>query len=295
MAVPKLIQLTEFGSNELFQVTELIGTVRTDITLSPGVHLSPNLNITGNSLLSSLFIKSIDAGTTVDARYFDTSSGTGQGEKFQLQAHATLDDTSAGVTNRVTVTRIHNKPFAEITVTGGDVVLGLYVTVVSSFATDLDAALQFDDSIADLTRDKGIPMMCYDEVQNKHFIIRCEDGVIPVGISEVGDPIHLVFTGVTTPGIQQTLIDTTVPALKTRKLTQVTVRCRAHARYTIESNSSIIGSGRTGPAGTDSVINYTPRESVLTGDDIKVKFTAISATPVVDVEAYLMASDLTNI
>jgi hypothetical protein len=254
--------------------------------------ITRELLIEGNSLLSSVFIAAADPGASVEVKYFDYTTGAITAERFDLESHRVLTTADVGDTNRITVARIHNKPVVEATVVGGSVTFGVYATVVSSFVTDLDQALQLDGATADVLVDKGMPFMCYDEDQNKFFFVRCVDGTIPVSESEAGDPVFEDAQSVTTPGIEQTLISTTVPALKLRKLKKVIVTCRQPGKYKIDDGSVIIGSGRTGAANLDSEFKWEPRRDITAGTTLNVKFTADSASPASDVEAYLMASDL---
>jgi hypothetical protein len=141
----------------------------------PGVYRFET-HIEGNSILSSVFAKAIDAGATIDARWVDYTTGKEEGEEYELEAHRQLTDADALVTDRITVTRIHNKPHLEVTVAGGNAEFSVYFTVVSSFASDLDNALVFDQQIANLARDKGMPIAGYDEDGGTFNFIRAEDG-----------------------------------------------------------------------------------------------------------------------
>lgn len=259
-------------------------------TFSAGTY-TQRLHTQGNSILSSLFIDTIDPATTVQVNYYDSGAGSEDGERYDLASH----DPQSGASfspNRILITKLHDKPVVEIIVTGGDARIGLYVTVVASFASDLDSALKKDNAIADLLSDKGIPMVTYDEALNRFFILRSEQGVLPVSVSEAGDLVHLAANDVSTPGAAQDLITDTVPVGKTRKMTQVVVCCRSHGSYVVTSDSDIIGSGRTGPANPKDIFTWAPRKSEAAGKLLKVTFTANVESPSSDVEAYLMASDV---
>lgn len=139
-------------------------------TYPVGVTLQP-LHVEGNSLLSSVFYKS--GSGTVLVEYYDTTTGEGFGEEYELGAHAPV---SAFGTNRVLFTRLHNKPVARITVTGGSVEFGVYITVVASFASELDSALIFDGQTADLLRDKGLVAGTYDDITGEFKLLRSTNG-----------------------------------------------------------------------------------------------------------------------
>jgi hypothetical protein len=141
------------------------------------------ISMDGNSILSSVFVKAADAGTTVEVKYFQTTSGTLEedSERQDLLAHRVLGAADAGDTDTILVTRIHNKPAVEVIVTGpGSITFGIYTSVRSETASDLDSALQLDDDVADLLVDKGIPMVCLDEATGKWKMVRCEDGALSV-------------------------------------------------------------------------------------------------------------------
>ncbi len=141
----------------------------------------------GNSILSSLFVKDADPGTTVEVKYFQTSSGTLEedGERQDLVAHPVKGLADAGETNTILVTRLHNKPACEIIITGpGTITFGVYVSIRSETASDLDSALKLDDETADLIADKGIPMVCLNEdgPTDVWKMVRCSDAGILVDV-----------------------------------------------------------------------------------------------------------------
>lgn len=258
----------------------------------PGVYTREML-VEGNSLLSSVFVIEGDVGASVEVKYYDFTTGRKTNERYDLDdPHPVIPVSSAPTTDRRLVSRIHNKPIMEATVTGGNVTFGVYVTVVMSFATDLDAALHLDADDADLSSDKGMPIMVYDDAQDKFFFLRGENGYIPITISESGDSIHLRYSGVSTPGLEQTLITTTVPAGKQRKLTKLYVTGRQPATYKLSNGVDTIASGRIGPAKLVDVFRWEPRESIAAGTTLTLTLTSLSGTGASDVEAYLMASDL---
>lgn len=260
-------------------------------TFGPGVYTQKLLS-QGNSILSSLFVSAIDAGTTVDVTYFDYGLGSAFGEKYYHSPHTQISAPTIPAPDRILITKIHDKPVCQITVTGGSANLGVYITVVASFASDLDSALIKDTQVANLISDKGIPVITYDQNQNKFFILRSENGYLPISISEAGTGDYLSATTQTTPGAAQTLIDDLVPAGKTRKITQSTVVSRTYGKYIVTVNGAIIGSGRTGPEKTKDVFTWNPRYTAVAGDEVKLIFTAHSDSPINDVEAYIMSSDI---
>ena len=280
-------ELSRFNLNQ-FQTQILLPLE----TRAAGVYTREML-VEGNSLLSSVFVESGDVGASVEVKYFDFTTGTISTERYDLSdPHPVIPASSSPITDRRSITKIHNKPVVEATVVGGNVKFGVYGTVVSAFASDLDAALLLDGADFDSGTNKGLPVMCYDEVLQKAFVLRCENGVIPVGISEAGDEIHLRYSGVSTPGIEQTLILDTVPVGKERKMTKLYITGRHPGTYRLDDGSDIIASGRIGPGRLVDVFRWEPRLTRSAGVTFTLKFTALSGTPASDVEAYLMASDL---
>lgn len=260
------------------------------MTLAPGLY-TQRLLTQGNSLLSTVFVESVDPGASVSVRYYDFTVGASVGEEDELATHVTLNTPISF--DRITVPRLHDKPVVEITVTGGSVRFGVYVTVVASFATDLDQALKIDGQVADLLKDKGIPIHLYDETLGKFFFLRGDMGVIPVSFNEAGDNFILGGDDITTPGVIQELIVDTVPALKNRKLSKARVVCRAHSAYEITADGVIIGSGMTGPERPCDDIEWTPRATIDQNLDLKLRFLAHSSTTSgLLVRAYLFGSDL---
>lgn len=152
------------------------------------------LMIRCNSLLSSIYIKSADAGATVKANYFDTTTGSElTTERYDLLSHDLYDDTNVGETNRILVTKIHNKPQLEVIVTGGNVEFGVYGTAVSSSASDLDSALIRDGDLFVTDVNRALPVSCLDRSTGTLHFIPCKGGKLwitgDVSISPVTTPL----------------------------------------------------------------------------------------------------------
>lgn len=101
-------------------------------TYPVGSFLQP-LHVEGNSLLSTVFFKS-GAGTVL-VEYFETTTGEEFGEELYLDTHLPL---SAFGNDKITISKIHNKPIVRVTITGAPVELGVYVSVISSFPVEFD-------------------------------------------------------------------------------------------------------------------------------------------------------------
>jgi hypothetical protein len=181
-------------------------------------------SISGNSILSSVFVKSMDPGATLFVRYWDTTTGGESSEQYPLGEHRIVLPGMLGVkgyTDRETFTRIHDKVFCEVVVSGGAVEFGVYVTVVSSFATDLDAALQHEGDDVSIPLDKGIPITVYESTDDTWKFLRSTNGRLQVDVPggiQVTQVIpnlrHYARTLPAIPGAVNTQISYTVPTGK---------------------------------------------------------------------------------
>lgn len=151
----------------------------------------------GNSLLSSLLVLELDLGASVTVNYWQTTSGNETEERSELTGHEPVTTTS-NQAGQVLVTRIHNKVYAEIIVAGGNARFGLYGSVVSSFATDLEAALKKDGQPAELDTDRGLPIVVLNTTTDEYDIWEGEDGIPAVRL--LGD-VQVNLASVTTPTI----------------------------------------------------------------------------------------------
>ena len=277
-----VIRLSQFETRDIVPI----------VSRGPGTYLQPLL-IEGNSILSSVFVKSIDVGASVLVKYFDTTTGDVPDERFDLSEHETI--TAAGETNRITVTSIHNKPNVEAIVTGGNVEFGVYATVVSTFATDLDAALHKHLDAIDFSRDKALPLVIRDPSDELWYFLKGTKGCLLIESTDAGPKGDGFFTDVhttTTPGSLQTLFNISVPVSKTRRLHHLMVICRMESSYKLLAGSSIIASGRTGASTPQSSFKWNPFRSIPTGTSLKLELQTRARSPSADVEAYLMAADV---
>ncbi len=147
----------------------------------PGTYTQQFL-VEGNSIISSLFIETADPGATVKVNWYDTTVGSDVGERFDLGSHPLYTGPIGPITDRQVIARVHNKPVVEIIVTGGNVTFGIYVTIVSAFATAGDAALVSDNQTVQLGADKGTPQAIYDPVAGKWYFAQGTGGVQSVKV-----------------------------------------------------------------------------------------------------------------
>lgn len=148
---------------------------------APGVYEYEFL-VEGNSILSTVFIESADVGATLLVEYYDTTTGKEVGEVYNLASHRLM---SVFGDDRLTVTRIHNKPTAKCTVLGGNIKFSVYITVIESFASDLDAALQYEGDTVDINRDKGMPITAFETSTGLWGFLRTLNGKLQVDVPGV--------------------------------------------------------------------------------------------------------------
>lgn len=283
--------LNEFQSLEFFKIKEP-GT-NTLISRGPGEYIRET-RIQGNAILSTLYIESIDPGATVLVQYFENTTAEFDGEELFLAEHP-LQSAAGNPPSKIAVSRIHNKPICKVTVSGGNAIFGVYATVVSSTASDIDDALVQDGEDFDQEDTQGMPMACYDPEQDKMFLLRCQGGAIPIVIEEVGDPVHLTAETDTVPGVIEQILVTTVPVGKERRVSQVLVRCRSYICWTVKHNGDIIGSGRTSPLNEESRFNWDPRFAANSGDTFVIEYRQNPNSVAAPIEVYFMGIDKTPV
>lgn len=119
------------------------------------------------------------------------------------------------------------------------------------------------------------------------------DDVVNALGGSAGTPFHSRDQRtVTTPGTPETLITEVVPASTTRKISKVVVSSTKLGKFDIKIDSTIIGSGRTGPSNMNAEFTFSPAISATATQTITVEFNQLRG-PATDVEAYLMANDET--
>jgi len=250
----------------------------------------------GNSLLATLWVKSIEAGASVLVRWYDIGPGSGDypGERIYIAQHAIVatDDTS----DRRLVPGIHNKVWVEVIVTGGSATLGVYATSVSSFPQQSPFK---DEDVANLSNDTGNPSVLLDRDLGKYFLATGKEGATNVNIvggsiaAEIaGDPKIFSFKTVT-DGTLQTLISQTVPANKLWKLRKVDICSRCYGEFYLVANNVIIGEGKTSPLSENCSFLLAPYMKLEENLTVEVDF-KMNYGPQLDVSAYLHLTEEPN-
>lgn len=279
MPPTSIIGLNDFQTQTLLQLE----------SRAPGVHLV-RMRVQGNSLFSSVFVQSMDAGATVTVKYYEQTTGGEVGERRDINQHPVISLAAQSPSTRL-ITPFHNMPVLEVTVAGGNVTFGVLVTVVATFASDLDSALKLHMQAVNLTNDKGLPQVLYDPTDGKWYFAEGRAGRLVTSSELTGTPILRANRLVTTPGLSQLLLDLAVPVGKTWKMRQADIVCRMHGTYDILLDYELIGSGRTGPASPNTRFPWTPFIEAPTGAILQVAFTAATGTAPADADAYLMATE----
>lgn len=115
--------------------------------------------------------------------------------------------------------------------------------------------------------------------------------LLDVDGSGAGNPFFASGSDVTDQSAK-TLVDVTVPVATTRNITKVVVTTKTSGKFEIKIDGVVVGSGRTGPGQPNVEFTFLPYRGASAGQQITIEHTSASGPPS-DVEAYLMATDLT--
>lgn len=149
----KSFTLNRYDSQQLVQLgSRAAGTYEAKIGLN------------GNSVLVSLFIKSMDVGATVTVNYYDDVSGE---SRRLIGSHGLLSG-ETDFHSKLVVTEIHNKFITEVIITGGSVECMVMGTMVDNFPIDIKGIL--DGATANLANDTGLPSVLYNPDDGKFYL-----------------------------------------------------------------------------------------------------------------------------
>lgn len=248
---------------------------------APATH-TIKLHAEGNSLLSTVYVKSLDPGASVLVKYWDFGPGEGEnpGERIELAEHALIN--TANTSDRLTVSALHNKPRIEIIVAGGNAEVGVYVSVVSTFASDLDSALKKHLQNANLLTDKGLVGMGYDATSGKFYFLPIEGGALKVtgdmSIEEAGEKFAIESTSGQVASansqINITAIET-VPSGKVWRLHKLQGFARCFGFFEIYVDGFKLSGVRlnSGPASENPRHEFRPYRELTAGQTVVVKYT----------------------
>lgn len=128
-------------------------------TRAAGVYIQ-KCSIAGNSITSSVFVESLSIGGSILVEWFDYSTGGDAGEAYLLNQHELI--TTPITTDRILVSKLHDKPYVKCTVIG-TVRFGIYITVGTSSASDIDSNLVSNEEPVNFQDHRGLIVAGYDE------------------------------------------------------------------------------------------------------------------------------------
>lgn len=256
---------------------------------------SRRLVLSGNSLLSTLYVTSIDPGATVQVTYWEYTTGEQTGERRDIKEHPLIDAANfSTVTPHVLIVApFHREPQLEVIVTGGSATFSVYLTCLTSFASAQDNSLILDGTTFDPVNNLAQPVACLDEDTGTLNFLRCKDGVIPT------DPIYLgtafresgSFTP-TVPGTDELMTSFTVTSTS-RLISTIRVTGRQPGRWRLLADSALVCSGRIGSATPNDSFDFMPRESLANGALVELKFESRNTpSPGSDIDYHILGSDL---
>jgi len=149
--------------------------------LSPGTYVY-RLAPAGNSVLSTVFVKMIAVGATVDVKYYDFAAAANETPpgRYDLAAHPQIS--TAPITDRRIVNKIHADCLIEVIVANGSAEVAMYVSVVTDFPVELKGNT-LDGQTANLLQDGGLPVSVYNPADGKFYLLRGDAGAIAVSSS----------------------------------------------------------------------------------------------------------------
>lgn len=238
---------------ELLKLQNLQTYALYDRAVTPVSTIFQPLLIEGNSILSSVFVHAMDAGASLTVRYFETTTGDVSNERSNLAEHQVITpsmlNSTYGVTSKITVTTIHNKPNLEIIVQGGNVDFGIYATVVSSFAVNLEGSLVYDNQLATLAKDKAIAIAGIDP-SGKFQILNTANGnlVVDAHVVSTNSGTPLFFGGAATSvasGVESTILSYTVPNGNSLSIENITVSSDNVSSFKVLVDNNVVAIQRT--------------------------------------------------
>jgi hypothetical protein len=252
------------------------------------------LTLSGNSLLSTVYVTAMDPGATLQVNYWEYTTGELTGERRDIAEHPLI---SAGDFSTITphikiVAPFHREPQLEAIVTGGNVEFSVYLTCLTSFASAQDNSLILDGDTFDPLNDLAQPIACLDEDTNTLNFLRCKNGVIPSDPIYLGTAFRESGTVTPTPGTDETLTSFTVTSTS-RLISTVRVTGRQPGRWRLLSDSSLVCSGRIGAGNHNDTFDIVPRETIANGSLVELKFESRNTpNPGSDVDYHILGADL---
>lgn len=114
------------------RANETVGVFQVE-TRAAGVYIA-DLWAQGSSIVSTLYVDTVDSGATILVEFFDIGLSDAPSDVLTLGSHRLIDE--SGTSDKTTITRFHTKPRARVTITGGAVKFGLWMTLKTEHVPD---------------------------------------------------------------------------------------------------------------------------------------------------------------
>jgi hypothetical protein len=273
------VKLKQFQTNTPYKLeTRAIGTY------------NERLLIEGNSLISTVYIKSMDVGASLEVNFWEYTTGAESGERRDIKSHPTFNLTSE-TPHLLVVAPFHNSPQVECIVAGGNVEFSVHLTCVSSFASAQDNSLILDGATFEEDINLAQPVACLDDETGLLNFLRCRKGVLPTDPINQGDPFEIVGEDTLTAGSTNTLTSFTVAGSE-RMLSRIAISSFHPGRWFLENNATLLAAGRIGAGNYNHVYDFTPRRTLEVGDEVVLKYTARAGQDGSDIDYQIIGSDL---
>lgn len=274
-----LVQIRQFETQILFPLRQV----------GPGTY-HIQLQIEGNSILSSLLVTELDMDASITVNYFQTTTGSEDEERTPLVSHTTKT-TGSSAADTIIVARVHLKPVCEVIITGGNVTFGLMATMVSAFASDIESSLFLDNYLTQ-GRERGIPIMSFDEDTGQLNFIRSKGGNLIVDESP-GEPIHISHSG--TLNKDDNVIVCSYQSLdKSLKISQFTAVSASDYRFSVLVDNELVLSSRTSQYQPQSDQHLAPYRIVPKNSQVQVKANRITNSNDGTFDVYLRGYEFIN-
>lgn len=236
-------------------------------------------DIVGESLLSCLYVKSIDAGATLTVTYCEDT-----GQEVSFQQHGPLDDTAVvPLLDSIIVSGFHKKPKVKAVVTGGSAEFSLFATVMgSAFIQQIGIPILANQILA---------LVGGKDEEGKTSPICLKDGAIVVTASP-GDPFHAAASVTTIPGTEKTILSLVVPAAIRRDLSLGQVSCRAQGTARVRADGAIVGTKRITAQNANVDIKFPEKVPIAAGVTLTLTFESRSDFAAVPCDGYLNGRDI---
>lgn len=227
----------------------------------PAGSYASEVDLRGNTFVSTIYVKTIDPGASVAATWKDFNPLSTILDLYPVftQPLATTTGFHRAVVNHVT----HGVSVLELTVAGGAVEFGVFVTAVQ-FMTSYPA----DGGVQEIS------------------------GTVNA-LPYTGAPLALAAApgALSTPGGTATLISAPVPAATAWRLRRLEASVRAYGAVEVYIDATLVGHVKSGPASENPSFVFDPHLEAVAGETVEVRYTQ-SHGPQVDVAAFLFLTEV---